>query len=181
MAHLPSRQHLPPRERDANFRRADPLRVYRQRRHFKAAPGPCGAVQLDVGRVCRERGLVVATGPHAGKPNLTALCRLTGISRVTAWNLLRRPGRPRAVTLDVLTRLCEGLGCEPGELFTYRPVALPNEPRESYRYGAQPTRPRAADPEREREEWAAAVGTPTGGLRELDLSPDAWDDFELAG
>jgi DNA-binding Xre family transcriptional regulator len=164
-----------------NFTRHGPVRLYRLRRHEKAVTHSHptrGAVCLDVERVCRERGVVVERGPYRGRANLTALRRLTGLSYVTLYNLLRRPGRHQAVSLNTLTRLCEGLECEPGELFSYKPSAPIESPRESYHYGAQAFRPRGPDPERDAAEFAAAVPSAEARAVERDWQPE--DDFESA-
>jgi DNA-binding Xre family transcriptional regulator len=173
MPHRPLTNPIAPAQ-PANFTRTAPLRHWRLRHHLKACLPVHGAVRLDVERVCRERGIVVERGPHKGRANLAMLGRLTGLSYVTLYNLLRRPGRHQGVSLETLTRLCEGIGCEPGELFSYEPFSPAGVPRESYHYGAQATRPRH-DTDGAAAEFRAAL--PHDELRAAEV--DAWSSGDI--
>lgn len=52
---------------------------------------------------------------------LTELSNRVGVSIVNLSNL--KNGKVRAIRFSTLTRLCEVLGCQPGDLLSYRPQA----------------------------------------------------------
>lgn len=76
----------------------------------KAGPAAGGAaigVRLD--ELLAERGMTLA--------------ELAGRVGITVVNLsILKNGRARAVRFSTLARLCEALGCQPGDLLTYRPA-----------------------------------------------------------
>jgi putative transcriptional regulator len=65
------------------------------------------AVHLD--RLLAERGLT-----------LTELAERVGVTVVNLSVL--KNGRARAVRFSTLSAICEALGCQPGDVLTYRPI-----------------------------------------------------------
>ena len=55
----------------------------------------------------------------AREMTLTELSRRVGVSIVNLSNL--KNGKVRAIRFSTLTRLCEVLDCQPGDLLSYRP------------------------------------------------------------
>jgi len=89
--------------------------------------GILGRIYLDLNPIMRARGIVVRSGPHTGRPNLTALSRGTGIGYYTCFYLLRRPGDSKMLHLETLARLCAFLRCQPGDMLRYAPRGVESE------------------------------------------------------
>ncbi|MFD7259955.1 helix-turn-helix domain-containing protein [Streptomyces sp. NPDC059874] len=66
------------------------------------------AIQLRLDELLSERGMT-----------LTELAARVGVTSVNL-SILKN-GRAKAVRFSTLTRLCETLGCQPGDLLLYRP------------------------------------------------------------
>jgi putative transcriptional regulator len=73
-----------------------------------AADGGVIGVRLD--ELLAERGMTLA-----------GLAERVGITVVNL-SILKN-GRARAVRFSTLARLCDALGCQPGDLLTYRPAS----------------------------------------------------------
>jgi putative transcriptional regulator len=75
----------------------------------RAGDGPAGAdaIQVRLDDLLAERGIT-----------LTELADRVGITIVNL-SILKN-GRARAIRFSTLARLCEVLGCQPGDLLTYR-------------------------------------------------------------
>ena len=84
-----------------------------------------GAVRPDAG-AGRETGAGAAIGVRLDELlaerglTLTELAERVGITVVNL-SILKN-GRARAVRFSTLARLCEALGCQPGDLLTYLPA-----------------------------------------------------------
>jgi putative transcriptional regulator len=72
-----------------------------------AAPGQPGEIQVRLDDLLSERGMT-----------LTELAERVGITIVNL-SILKN-GRARAIRFSTLARLCEELGCQPGDLLCYR-------------------------------------------------------------
>jgi putative transcriptional regulator len=72
-----------------------------------AEPGPEHAIDIHLDDLLAERGLT-----------LTQLSDLVGVTIVNLSVL--KNGRAKAIRFSTLTRLCEALGCQPGDLLTWR-------------------------------------------------------------
>lgn len=73
-----------------------------------AEPGPEHAIDIHLDHLLAERGMT-----------LTQLSELVG---VTIANLsVLKNGRAKAIRFSTLTRLCQALDCQPGDLLTWRP------------------------------------------------------------
>jgi putative transcriptional regulator len=66
------------------------------------------AIEIRLDQLLRRRGMT-----------LTELAARVDVSIVNL-SILKN-GRARAVRFSTLTRLCEALDCQPGEILTYRP------------------------------------------------------------
>jgi DNA-binding Xre family transcriptional regulator len=94
------------------------------------APPPLrGQVRLRLDEVARLRGVVNHKGKFRGMTNLSAIQRGTGLAYATLNKLLRAPQDQTGISFDVLTRLCEFLHCQPGDLLVWEPRA--SEPQTS--------------------------------------------------
>jgi len=78
-----------------------------------------GRIVTNVTELANRRGLLIQKGPHAGKVNIQALHRLSGVSTATLWYLLRKPETFVALDFHTLAKLCFALDCQPGDLFRY--------------------------------------------------------------
>ncbi|MFI6530725.1 helix-turn-helix domain-containing protein [Streptomyces uncialis] len=65
------------------------------------------AIEVHLDRVLRERGMTLAE-----------LASRVGVTNVNL-SILKN-GRARAIRFTTLTRICEALGCQPGDLLTLR-------------------------------------------------------------
>lgn len=70
-------------------------------------PGPDHAIDIHLDDVLAARGMT-----------LTELSELVGVTIVNL-SILKN-GRARAIRFGTLTRLCEVLDCQPGDLLTWR-------------------------------------------------------------
>lgn len=75
-----------------------------------AAAGPGHAIDIHLDKLLADRGMT-----------LTELSELVGVTIVNL-SILKN-GRAKAIRLSTLTRICEALDCQPGDLLTWR-----NEP-----------------------------------------------------
>jgi putative transcriptional regulator len=75
-----------------------------------AARGQPGEIQVRLDDLLTERGLT-----------LTELAERVGITIVNL-SILKN-GRARAIRFSTLARLCQELGCQPGDLLRYRDTA----------------------------------------------------------
>jgi putative transcriptional regulator len=66
------------------------------------------AITVHLDRLLEERGMT-----------LTELADRVGVTHVNL-SILKN-GRARAIRFTTLTRLCEVLGCQPGDLLSHRP------------------------------------------------------------
>ncbi len=72
-----------------------------------AAAEPEHAIEIHLDKLLADRGMT-----------LTELSERVG---VTIANLsILKNGRAKAIRFSTLTRLCEALGCQPGDLLTWR-------------------------------------------------------------
>lgn len=60
---------------------------------------------------------------------LTELANRVGVTNVNLSVL--KNGRAKAIRFTTLTRICEVLQCQPGDLLSYRPGPTPGNPRKS--------------------------------------------------
>lgn len=60
---------------------------------------------------------------------LTELAHRVGVTNVNLSVL--KNGRAKAIRFTTLTRICEVLQCQPGDLLSYRPRPTPANPRKS--------------------------------------------------
>ncbi len=77
----------------------------------KAGPGAAdgAAIRVRLDELLAERGMTLA--------------ELADRVGITVVNLsILKNGRARAVRFSTLARLCEALGCQPGDLLTYHPA-----------------------------------------------------------
>jgi putative transcriptional regulator len=74
--------------------------------------GEAHSIQVHLDRLLADRGMT-----------LTELADRTGITVVNL-SILKN-GRARAVRFTTLTKLCEALRCQPGDLLSYAPPAAP--------------------------------------------------------
>ena len=74
----------------------------------KAGEDEAAAIRLHLDELLGERGMT-----------LTELSAQVGITIVNL-SILKN-GRARAIRFSTLARLCEALGCQPGELLSYQP------------------------------------------------------------
>lgn len=81
----------------------------RQDRGAGPGTGDGAAIGVRLDELLTERGLT-----------LTELAERVGITVVNL-SILKN-GRARAVRFSTLARLCEALGCQPGDLLTYSPA-----------------------------------------------------------
>ena len=72
-----------------------------------AEPGPEHAIDIHLDDLLTERGMT-----------LTQLSELVGVTIVNL-SILKN-GRAKAIRFSTLTRLCEVLDCQPGDLLTWR-------------------------------------------------------------
>jgi putative transcriptional regulator len=72
-----------------------------------AEPGPEHAIDIHLDDLLAERGMT-----------LTQLSELVGVTIVNL-SILKN-GRAKAIRFSTLTRLCEALDCQPGDLLTWR-------------------------------------------------------------
>ncbi len=72
-----------------------------------ADPGPGHAIDIHLDELLAARGMT-----------LTGLSEQTGVTNVNL-SILKN-GRARAVRFSTLTRLCQVLDCQPGDLLTWR-------------------------------------------------------------
>lgn len=80
------------------------------------------AIRLHLDELLSQRGMT-----------LTELSARVGITIVNL-SILKN-GRARAIRFSTLARLCEALGCQPGELLSYQP--RPPSPTDSWPAGHQ--------------------------------------------
>jgi len=66
------------------------------------------AIEIHLDKLLADRGMT-----------LTQLSEQVGVTIVNLSVL--KNGRARAIRFSTLTRLCEALGCQPGDLLTWRP------------------------------------------------------------
>jgi putative transcriptional regulator len=68
-----------------------------------------GTIRLHLDELLSERGMT--------------LTELSARVDITIVNLsILKNGRARAIRFSTLARLCEGLGCQPGDLLSYQPA-----------------------------------------------------------
>jgi putative transcriptional regulator len=67
------------------------------------------AIEVHLGRILEERGM-----------SLAELAHQVGVTNVNLSVL--KNGRAKAIRFSTLTRICEVLGCQPGDLLTYMPI-----------------------------------------------------------
>lgn len=84
---------------------------------------PTPNIRLKLGQYLFTRGFVHAPdSKHAGKPNLFALSRLTGMGYSQLYRIVADPdAASNGITLRSLGRLCDALGCQPSDLLDYTP------------------------------------------------------------
>ncbi|MFD7120186.1 helix-turn-helix domain-containing protein [Streptomyces sp. NPDC059922] len=70
------------------------------------------AIQIHLDRLLAERGIT-----------LTELSAQVGITVVNLSVL--KNGRAKAIRFSTLSRICEALRCQPGDLITYKPAEPP--------------------------------------------------------
>ncbi|MFD7226055.1 helix-turn-helix domain-containing protein [Streptomyces sp. NPDC059892] len=70
------------------------------------------AIQIHLDRLLAERGIT-----------LTELSAQVGITVVNLSVL--KNGRAKAIRFSTLSRICEALRCQPGDLITYKPAGPP--------------------------------------------------------
>jgi len=75
---------------------------------LKSADDDAHAIEVHLNRLLAERGMT-----------LSELAAAAGITPVNLSVL--KNGRARAIRFTTLTRICEVLGCQPGDLLEYRP------------------------------------------------------------
>ncbi|WP_030794145.1 helix-turn-helix domain-containing protein [Streptomyces sp. NRRL S-920] len=66
------------------------------------------SIEVHLDRLLQERGMTLAE-----------LAERVGVTHVNL-SILKN-GRARAIRFSTLTRLCEVLGCQPGDLLSHRP------------------------------------------------------------
>lgn len=73
-------------------------------------PGPdeSHAIEVHLGKLLAERGMTLA--------ELSARVNVTNVNLSILKN-----GRTKAIRFTTLTRICEALDCQPGDLLSYRP------------------------------------------------------------
>ena len=79
-----------------------------------------GYIDIRLAQVARARGVVNPKGPYAGQVSLSGLVRGTSLAATTIQPLLHHPGNRDLLHFDTLSRLCEFLRCQPGDLLVYR-------------------------------------------------------------
>ena len=72
-----------------------------------AGPGPDHAIDIHLDELLAERGMT-----------LTQLSEQVGVTIVNL-SILKN-GRAKAIRFSTLTRLCEALDCQPGDLLSWR-------------------------------------------------------------
>ncbi len=93
-----------------------------------------GTVRLHLDEYCRENGIVIPKGPHAGRSNKAELFRRTGLSKDALFYMLRYPETVKQIHFRTLARLCHGLNCTPGDLIVYdRAADSPTPLSETYK------------------------------------------------
>ncbi|MCX5558919.1 helix-turn-helix transcriptional regulator [Streptomyces sp. NBC_00038] len=75
-------------------------------------------IEVHLDRLLSERGMTV-----------TELASRVGVTNVNLSVL--KNGRAKAIRFTTLTRICEVLQCQPGDLLSYRPGASSEDPRKS--------------------------------------------------
>ena len=85
-----------------------------RRQESRASQGQTAAIHVHLDELLGQRGMT-----------LTELSARVGITIVNL-SILKN-GRARAIRFSTLARLCEALGCQPGDLLSYqpRPASLP--------------------------------------------------------
>ncbi|MFC4560612.1 helix-turn-helix domain-containing protein [Nocardiopsis mangrovi] len=79
------------------------------------ASGDEGYIEVRLDDLLRERGMTLTELSHRVE--------------VTVVNLsVLKNGRARAIRFSTLVRLCDALGCQPGDLLRYRPKPIDGEP-----------------------------------------------------
>ncbi|MEU6211875.1 helix-turn-helix transcriptional regulator [Streptomyces sp. NPDC047023] len=71
-------------------------------------PAEANDIHVDLGRLLAERGMT-----------LTDLALRVGVTQANL-SILKN-GRAKAIRFSTLTSICKVLGCQPGDLLTYRP------------------------------------------------------------
>ncbi|MEU3885780.1 helix-turn-helix transcriptional regulator [Streptomyces sp. NPDC029041] len=75
-------------------------------------------IEVHLDRLLSERGMTV-----------TELAHRVGVTNVNLSVL--KNGRAKAIRFTTLTRICEVLQCQPGDLLSHRPGTTPGSPRKS--------------------------------------------------
>jgi DNA-binding Xre family transcriptional regulator len=95
-------------------------------------------IGLRVAKMAKDRGFVIPTGPQRGRVNVSEVGRAADIAYTTADALIKNPEKVRAISLDVLAKLCATFHCTPGELFKLEEAVPTVRARLSDMYKADP-------------------------------------------
>jgi len=106
-----------PRPKRPKFQRAG---------HIGRAATYRGYIRWNLAAIARNRGFVHPKGPFAGRVNIYALQRHTGIPYDTLWNLINK-GQTYGAGFGLLAKLCATLNTTPGELLIFDPNMAPED------------------------------------------------------